>query len=135
MSNNNEFLKGLINKGWKNDPVHGWHKPSSRLLGGIQIAEHQCHPRRPAEGSDRRKEKGPRSVVKRTGQQSGVHVSIIFVRERLFDDDNSTAGGKWLRDAIASSLGIDDSEIQWSYSQIKCGELETPGTLVKITLP
>lgn len=58
-------------------------------------------------------------------------VKIISFRSRILDSDNYISGCKGLRDAIAKSLGMDDSDrfIQWHYHQI----IGKPhGTLVMI---
>jgi len=47
-------------------------------------------------------------------------VSIIRFGSKELDSDNLAFGCKWLRDAIADSLGIDDGDkrIKWQYGQI-----------------
>jgi hypothetical protein len=67
-------------------------------------------------------------------RQAGVEyrVSIISCRYRIQDDDNSEAGNKALRDAIAEWLRIDDGDkrIRFIYGQVLAGHDE--GTIVKI---
>ena len=74
----------------------------------------------------------------RQGQQTGAavvasrpHVTIIICRKRIIDDDNLAGGCKYLRDAIAASLRLDDSKIDWEYHQLKTDNV---GTIVKIQL-
>lgn len=64
----------------------------------------------------------------------GVVVEIVACRRRLFDDDNSIAGLKPMRDAIARSLGVDDGDerIRWCYGQCRTDGAE--GTIVKIAI-
>ena len=61
-----------------------------------------------------------------------VRVSLIALRRRLLDGDNLQGGFKPLRDAVASSLGLDDADnvIAWEYHQMKCEGQE--GAIVKI---
>jgi len=51
----------------------------------------------------------------------GVVISFVCFRSRPCDDDNLQFGCKWLRDAIANSLGIDDGDkrLRWQYQQLK----------------
>lgn len=50
-----------------------------------------------------------------------VVVSFVCFRVRPCDDDNLQFGCKWLRDAIANSLRIDDGDkrFKWQYQQLK----------------
>lgn len=50
-----------------------------------------------------------------------VCVSIIACRRRVLDSDNAIAGAKHLRDCIAKTLGIDDSDrrVRWQYGQVE----------------
>lgn len=61
-------------------------------------------------------------------------VSITSFRKRLLDHDNFVGGCKPLRDSIAASLELDDSEkfIAWEYHQIKSNGKQH--TIVKIDL-
>ena len=61
----------------------------------------------------------------------------MSARRRLLDEDNLVGGAKWLRDAIAAHLGIDDSElgIRWHYSQAEVRTPEEEGTLVRVEFP
>lgn len=49
----------------------------------------------------------------------GIVVSLLTLRRRLLDDDNSVGALKPLRDAISANLGIDDGDkrIKWQYGQ------------------
>ena len=46
---------------------------------------------------------------------------VVFCRRRRDAGDNLEAGCKWLRDAIANSLGIDDGDarVTWQYGQVE----------------
>lgn len=61
-----------------------------------------------------------------------VVVSLVVFRRVALDDDNLSGGCKWLRDAIARSLGIDDGDrrIRFEYSQVVTAGRE--GTAVRI---
>jgi hypothetical protein len=135
MSKNNDFLKSLTQKGWKYDEQRGWHKPNSRILAPIQGAVSELPFRKSIEGKNRRKEKGPTGVAGRAGNPTGINVTLVFIRERLYDTDNNVSSGKALRDAIASSLGVDDNLITWHYHQLRAVGDDQPGTIVKITFP
>jgi len=68
------------------------------------------------------------------GQQSGpqgVAVCITVYRPRLIDDDNFIGGCKYLRDAIAQSLGLDDAKIEWEYHQVK-SQIKGTSVIVEI---
>lgn len=58
-------------------------------------------------------------------------VAIIRSGQRILDGDNLQGAYKSLRDAIAWTLGADDSDeiIAWEYGQIKS---EKQGTIVRI---
>jgi hypothetical protein len=58
-------------------------------------------------------------------------VAIVSLRAKFLDDDNLRGGSKAIRDAIADSLNIDDSErfVDWCYGQVKS---DTHGTIVRI---
>lgn len=70
----------------------------------------------------------------RSQRRVGVVVEIIACRHRLFDDDNSCAGLKPMRDAIARSLGVDDGDkrIRWCYGQCRTDGEE--GTIVRVSV-
>ena len=90
--------------------------------------------------SPERKPDPVQALVRREKVQRGrkgrvvAVVTILACRRRATDDDNITAGAKALRDAIATSLGVDDGDrrIRW-----ECRAVQTEGqehTLVKISL-
>lgn len=64
---------------------------------------------------------------------SGLRVTLIAIRQKRLDDDNLAGGFKALRDAIASSLGVDDGDerIEWIYRQ-QVGP-KPHGTIVIVT--
>jgi hypothetical protein len=59
-------------------------------------------------------------------------VTIVVFRRRLVDDDNLIGGCKYLRDAVAASLRVDDGKIEWEYHQVKTAG--RTGTAVKIEI-
>lgn len=72
----------------------------------------------------------------RSKKRLGLCITITSYRRRLTDDDNSSVSAgsaKNLRDAIATSLGIDDgdSRLKWEYRQQQTAGAE--GTLVTIS--
>lgn len=77
--------------------------------------------------------KTPRQDSAQAGGPRRVVVSVVCFRRQKLDHDNLIGGVKYLQDAIAASLGIDDgdeSRIAFEYSQhITTGK---PGTLVRI---
>jgi hypothetical protein len=73
------------------------------------------------------------SPRRKSGQGSvAVVITLIAARHRLIDDDNSVAGLKPCRDAIARSLGIDDADqrVRWCYGQTRTDGAE--GVIVRI---
>lgn len=72
------------------------------------------------------------TVKHRSKRRVVVVVTIIAMRHRLIDDDNNEAGSKPLRDAIATSLGVDDGDgrVSWCYGQVRTDG--QPGCLVRI---
>lgn len=79
-----------------------------------------------------------RQAGRKTGVDVGhdakprVLVTITSYRRHLLDSDNFQGGAKPLRDAIATSLKMDDADsiIQWQYSQVKTNG--QPGVIVMI---
>lgn len=76
-----------------------------------------------------------RKPLAKPGRQRGmgVVITITSYRRKLLDDDNLVAGAKALRDAIATSLGVDDADLRlkWEYRQHTTDGAE--GTLVTIS--
>lgn len=93
-------------------------------LGGLQTAEPKPDRQCVGETADRAQKAGP----------CGVVICMVSFRRRTLDDDNLSGACKWLRDAIAASLGIDDgdSRLRWEYAQIETKGKE--GTAVHISL-
>lgn len=112
-----EDMKNAVEKAKKNE--------NNRSMGAVPDTERQ-RDNRQAMGDGVSNEKGrEKRLVYR--------VHIISVRSRLLDGDNLTTGAKFLRDAIAESLGLDDAEgagIEFEYSQ--CLTRGEQGTIVKI---
>lgn len=91
-------------------------------MAGLPAAQPQCRGRRgPARPAPSQKS-GARRLV----------VSLVVFRRTPVDDDNLSGGLKWLRDAIARSLGIDDGDrrVRFEYAQLATTGRE--GTAVKI---
>lgn len=67
---------------------------------------------------DRRRNDASADALQKRGAGRLV-ISLVGHRTRILDDDNFVGGCKWLRDAIAASLGIDDGDprVRWQYSQ------------------
>lgn len=82
-----------------------------RALGGLSAADRKQNAVvKPAQG-DGDEKRGANRVV----------VSFVCFRARPCDDDNLQFGCKWLRDAVANSLGIDDGDerFKWQYGQLQ----------------
>lgn len=65
-------------------------------------------------------------------RQGRVVVSLVALRRRLMDDDNFIGSCKWLRDAIAATLGIDDGDPRIRFEYAQCRTDGQTGVLVKI---
>lgn len=114
-------------KGSKNE---AFRKRNPEVFGSSVGAVEQPKRERSAGAALERQPKG-----QHRGKNSvGVVVEIIACRHRLFDDDNSCAGLKPIRDAIARSLGVDDGDkrIRWCYGQCRTDGDE--GTIVRISI-
>lgn len=83
-------------------------------LGELENSQRKPDPAQALDGSPQVFKKRKRTVASR------LTVHIITFRQRLLDSDNFEAGAKPLRDAIAKSLGVDDSDkfVNWNYHQI-----------------
>ena len=81
------------------------------FMGGVERPFTQQNLARALDGKPSKRSQGPRSVV----------VSLVRYGRRKLDDDNLAGSFKPLRDAIASSLGIDDGDprMRWEYGQIE----------------
>lgn len=98
--------------------------PASVAMGGLAAEQHQPKARPALEQDLPRRPSGKGSL--------GIVVSIIAVRNRFQDADNSRAGYKPLQDAIAATLAVDDGSeaIRFEYSQhVSAG---SEGTIVNI---
>src|ERR1017187_6354961 len=67
-------------------------------MAGLSAAQPQPGGRRGVAGT----------AAPQAGGEERVVVSLVVFRWVALDDDNLNGGCKWLRDAIARSLGIDD---------------------------
>src|SRR5215475_8071437 len=80
-------------------------------------------------GKPARQETLVRRIKKSKGSVSCIcEVSLIAFRRTEADDDGNISALKWLRDAIAATLGIDDGDkrVRWKYSSIvTTGKQET----------
>lgn len=109
--------------------------PAMFGLGGLSSPKPQPNPVNVPAPTDGRKEKGPRGLATRNRRtQQRVRITFVSYRRREIDDDNLAAGCKHLRDAIAASLGLDDSQrgIAWEYGQTLTQGRE--GVAVKIEM-
>lgn len=82
-----------------------------RPLAGLPAAKREHDDVVKSATGDGDEKRGPGRVV----------VSFICFRSRSCDDDNLQFGCKWLRDAVANSLGIDDGDkrFRWQYGQLQ----------------
>jgi len=121
----NDLETKLYNKGWTKTK-DGWSAPSRRPVGGLQDPKPE----------HREIQTLASGVATRSRRKSSLVYRCCIVscrKSKLADSDNLSGGGaKALRDAIASTLGIDDSDcyIEWTYEQIVS---KTEGTLVLLT--
>jgi hypothetical protein len=106
-------------------------------LRQTKAGEAFLNPVRPVETAKRKR--GPKAALepkpprRNVGKgRVAVIVTLIACRHRLFDDDNSLAGLKPLRDSIARSLGVDDADkrVRWCYGQTRTDGIE--GVIVRI---
>ena len=105
--------KDLIEKGFTRSPDGAWSKPPRHPLARVPNPQPQQTPRLLAEKQDEGKNNRPPRLAR-------LRVVLTSFRPRILDHDNLVAGAKFLRDAIAKSLGRDDAEsagIQWVYQQ------------------
>ena len=144
-SNNVEFEKSLILKGWVKDADGNLTHPARSGIGGVGavVPSVREQPPRPLERTASAKQGGEGSVEKPKGKPSRndrvgtnrtrAQVMLVAVRQKRLDDDNLAGGFKALRDAIAESLGIDDGDerVEWIYRQ-QIGP-KPHGTIVIIT--
>jgi len=91
-------------------------------VGGLPPAQPKRRGRRPAPQTARDEKAGPRRVV----------VSLVCFRRRALDDDNLSGGCKWLRDAIAASLGLDDGDSRLRFEYFQTLTTGRQGVAVKI---
>lgn len=82
-----------------------------RPVAGLSAAIRQHNAVVKSPPGDADEKGGPRRVV----------VSFVCFRARTCDDDNLQFGCKWIRDAIATSIGIDDGDrrFKWQYGQLQ----------------
>ena len=61
-------------------------------------------------------------------------VTLTRIAPRALDTDNNVSGFKWVRDAVAHWLRVDDADprVEWRYSQAKGGPKEY-AAVVEIT--
>lgn len=100
-----------------------------RRVGGLRPAQLEPQPSTALDRPAHRKPNRPPRLEHRGPQ---FRISLVVGRARLLDSDNLAGGGlKALRDAIASSLGLDDSDkfITWEYGQFYSNR---EGVLVRI---
>ena len=122
-------------KGFVQDASGGWYKPGNdSAVAGLSKPDTKRHAK--SSGKDLVSNEAEKGRSKRMEERPVV--TITSFRQRTLTDatDSFAAGNKYLRDAIARSLGIDDADkfIEWKYYQIKVGKKSEEGTLVKIEL-
>lgn len=95
-----------------------------RPLDGLSAALGQRHAVVKSTAGDADEKGGARRLV----------VSFVCFRARPCDDDNLQFGCKWLRDAIAQSLGIDDGDkrFRWQYGQLQTNGPEGVAVMIQI---
>lgn len=95
-----------------------------RPVAGLSAAVGQRHTVVKSAKGDADEKGGARRVV----------VSFVCFRSRTCDDDNLQFGCKWLRDAIANSLGIDDGDkrFRWQYGQLQTNGPEGVAVTIQI---
>lgn len=95
-----------------------------RPLDGLSAALGQRHAVVKSAAGDADEKGGARRLV----------VSFVCFRARPCDDDNLQFGCKWLRDAIAQSLGIDDGDkrFRWQYGQLQTNGPEGVAVTIQI---
>jgi hypothetical protein len=95
-----------------------------RPVAGLPAAIGQRHAIVKSATGDANEKGGARRVV----------VSFVCFRSRPCDDDNLHFGCKWLRDAIAQSLGIDDGDkrFRWQYGQLQTNGPEGVAVMIQI---
>lgn len=78
-------------------------------VGGLGTPKLQHNPRPPLGHSSKKQKGGKRGLV--------AVITIIKCGPGCADDDNIGTGAKPLRDAIATSLGVDDGDkrLRWQY--------------------
>ena len=78
--------------------------------------------------------KPPKGDADETRCPRRLVVSFVCFRSRPCDDDNLQFGCKWLRDAIANSIGIDDGDkrFRWQYHQLKTDGPEGVSVTIQI---
>lgn len=132
-----DFLERLRKSGWIENEDGSWSKHGA--VARLRPTEPERDPQRPVAGAVRHESAGAGGVVRcsvarrrRTRRTPLVAVTFVVFVRRLRDEDNLTGGLKFLRDAVAFSLGVDDadSRVFW-----QCRQIETrggEGTLVRI---
>lgn len=100
-------------------------------VGGLRNADHKQITLNELAKSYRRKTQSKSSVGKSTEQI--LRVTIVVCRNKNTDSDGAEQlPTKWLRDSIAKSFGLDDSDkvISWQYSNLLTRG--RPGVIVMI---
>jgi len=130
----------LTKSGFVQRPDGSWHKPDP------VAAAAPAKPQRDRQQKPRPKNAGKKGaatiMVKRDRRADRdparlPQVHVVSLRRRILDSDNLTGGAKWLRDAIAKSMHIDDAElgVRWHFSQAEVLTKEEEGTIVRIEDP
>ena len=92
-------------------------------LGAVSPAQPQPAGYRPAPRAHPPQGRRPRRLV----------VCLVSFRRRLLDDDNHVGACKYLRDAIAATIGLDDADPRLRFEYAQCRTTGPEGVLVKIS--
>lgn len=125
----------LVKKGFVRAPDGSWSKPHNNSLGGLQGAFAKSNEQRKVAGSNREEKVGGNCLARGPGDGPCCRVTFVAYRRRFLDSDRLFGGNMTaLRDAVAATLGLDDSDkvIAWEYHQVQTHGRE--GTSVKIEI-
>lgn len=125
----------LVKKGFVRAPDGSWSKPRNNSLGGLQGAVDQSDEPGKVARTDPQEKGGGNRLARGPGGGPCCRVTFTSYRRKLLDSDNLAGGSmKALRDAVAATLGLDDSDkvIAWECHQVQTHGRE--GTSVKIEI-
>jgi len=121
------------------NPFANWKNLDAKLRDRIAKADREQNVRSVARlpAAERKQDAVVKSAAGDADENRGpsrVVVSFVCFRSRTCDDDNLQFGCKWLRDAIANSLGIDDGDkrFKWQYGQLQTNGPEGVAVTIQI---